>query len=116
MAQPTDSLSFQDLAAVARGGLVKEEVLQKIHNINLGIETALQDRLATDTVASHKFDWLIDSDDAASDSSVAEGSDYPVVTGATGIRKNNYTQYNIKGVNVTDRALRVNLHGRSDEM
>lgn len=116
MAQPDDSLSFADLAAVARGGLVKESVLQKIHNINLGIETALQDRLATDTVGSHKFDWLTDTDDTPSDSSVAEGTDYPATTAATGLRKNNYTQYNVKNVNVTDRSLMIDMHGRSDEM
>lgn len=116
-AQPDDSLSFADLAAVTRGGLVKEEVLQKIHNLSLNIETALQDRIATDTVGSHKFDWLTDSDDAPSDSSAAEGTDYPAVTAENGsARKNNYTQYNLKAVNVTDRALRVNVHGRSDEM
>lgn len=116
MAQPNDSLSFNDLASVSRSGLVKESVLQKIHNINLGIETALQDMLATDTVASHKFDWLTDADDTPSDSSVAEGTDYPTTTAATGLRKNNYTQYNVKNVNVTDRNLRVDIHGRSDEM
>lgn len=115
-AQPDDSLSFADLTAVARGGLIKEDVLQKIHNINVGIETALQDRLPTDTVASHKFDWLIDSDDTPTDSSAAEGTDYAATTAATGVRKNNYTQYNLKGVNVTDRNLKVDVHGRSDEM
>ncbi len=115
-AQPDDSLAFADLTAVARGGLVKESVLQKIHNINLGIETALQDRIGSDTVASHKFEHLADTDDTPTDSSVAEGTDYPGVTAATGLRKNNYTQINVKGVNVTDRNLRVDVHGRSDEM
>jgi hypothetical protein len=115
-AQPDDSLAFADLTAVARGGLVKEEVLQEIQNINMNIETALQDRLGTDTVGSHKFDWLTDADDAPTDSSVAEGTDYPASTAASGGRKNNYTQYNVKNVNITDRNLRVNIHGRSDEM
>ncbi len=116
MAQPTDSLSFADLAAVDRGGLIKEEVLQQIFNLNINIETAFQDRVGSKTVASHKFDWLTDSDDAASDTSAAEGTDYPATTAASGGRKNNYTQYNLKNVNVTDRALKVNIHGRSDEM
>lgn len=115
-AQPDDSLSFADLAAVSRGGLVKEDVLQQIQNIGINIETALQDRLATNTVGSHKFEWLTDSEDTPSDSSVAEGTDYPSTTSATGGRKNNYTQYNVKNVNVSDRALKVNIHGRSDEM
>lgn len=115
-AQPDDSLSFADLAAVDRGGLVKEDVLQKIHNINLGIETALQDRLATDTVKSHKFEHLSDTDDTPTDSSVAEATEYPAATSATGLRKNNYTQYNVKAVNVSDRNMVVDIHGRSDEM
>lgn len=116
MAQPADSLTFADLAAVARGGLVKEEVLQEIQNINLKIETALQDRLAMATVKSHKFDHLEDSDDTPTDSSVAEGTDYSAVTAASGVRKNNFTQYNVKAVNVSDRQMKVDVHGRSDEM
>jgi len=116
MAQPDDSLSFADLAAVSRGGLVKEDVLQKIHNININIETALQDRLATDSVSSHKFEWLTDTDDAPSDSSVAEGTEFSGSTAASGLRKNNYTQYNTKMVNVSDRSMTVDIHGRSDEM
>jgi hypothetical protein len=115
-AQPDDSLSFADLAAVSRGGLVKEEVLQQIFNLNINIETALQDRIGSKNVSSHKFEWLTDSDEAPSDSSAAEGTDYPATTAASGGRKNNYTQYNLKNVNVTDRALRVDIHGRSDEM
>jgi len=116
MAQPDDSLSFADLAAVTRGGLVKEEVLQEIQNLGINIETALQDRLASGTVGSHKFDWLTDDEDTPTDSSVAEGTDYPATTAASGARKNNYTQYNVKNVNVTDRTLNINIHGRSDEM
>lgn len=117
MAQPGDSLSFADLAAVTRGGLVKESVLQQIQNININIETALQDRLAVGSVESHKFDWLTDSDDAPSDSSVAEAIDAPAVaTAASGGRKNNYTQINLQLVNVSDRSLKVDIHGRSDEM
>jgi hypothetical protein len=116
MSQPTDSLTFADLAAVAKGGLVKEEVLQQIQDISLNIETAVQDRLATVTVKSHKFDWLEDTLADPTDSSAAEGTDYAAVTAATGLRKNNFTQYNLKAVNVSDRAAIVDVHGRSDEV
>jgi hypothetical protein len=116
MAQPADSLTFADLAAVNRSGLVKEDVLQQINDISMNIETALQDRLATGTVKNHKFDWLEDTLATPTDSSAAEGTDYSAVTAATGLRKNNFTQYNLKAVNVTDRAMVIDLHGRSDEM
>lgn len=116
MAQPDDSLSFADLAAVARGGLVKEDVLQQIQDISLNIETALQDRLATDTVKSHKFEWLTDALATPTDSSVAEGTDYSGATAASGGRKANYTQFNTKLVNVSERAMNIDPHGRSDEM
>jgi len=115
-AQPDDSISFADLASVTRGGLVKEEVLQQISDISLNIETALQDRLATGTVKSHKFECLNDTLAAPTDSSVAEGTEYPAVDAETGARRQNYTQYNIKAVNVTDRSMVIDIHGRSDEM
>jgi hypothetical protein len=115
-AQPNDSISFADLASATRGGLVKEEVLQQISDISMNIETALQDRLATATVKSHKFECLNDSLAAPTDSSVAEGTDYPAVDADTGTRKQNYTQYNVKAVNVTDRSMVIDIHGRSDEM
>jgi hypothetical protein len=116
MAQPADSLTFADLAGVARGGLVKEEVLQQIQDISLNIETALQDRLATATVKNHGFEWLEDTLATPTDSSVAEGTDYTTVTAASGLRKRNFTQYNTKGVNVSDRSMVIDVHGRSDEM
>lgn len=115
-AQPDDSISFADLAAIARGGLVKEEVLQEISNLDFNIETAVQDRLASATVGSHKFECLEDSLADPTDSSVAEATDFPAADTEGGLRKCNYTQYNLKGVNVSQRSLRVNLHGRSDEM
>jgi len=115
-AQPDDSISFGDLAAVTRSGLVKEDVLQQIADLSLNIETAVQDRLASATVKNHKFDLLEDELAAPSDSSAAEGTDYPSVDAETGTRKCNFTQYNLKAVNVTDRALKIDLHGRSDEM
>lgn len=115
-AQPDDSISFGDLAAVTRGGIVKEDVLQEISDLSLNIETALQDRLATATVKNHKFDCLNDELEDPTDSSAAEGSEYPTSDAETGSRRNNFTQYNLKGVNVTDRALNINIHGRSDEM
>lgn len=115
-AQPDDSISFADLASATRGGLVKEEVLQQISDLSMNIETALQDRLATGTVKSHKFECLNDSLAAPTDSSVAEGTEYPAVDAENGTRKQNYTQYNIKAVNVTDRSQNIDIHGRSDEL
>lgn len=115
-AQPNDSISFADLASATRGGLVKEEVLQQISDISMNIETALQDRLASATVKSHKFECLNDALAAPTDSSVAEGTEYPAVDADTGTRKQNYTQYNVKAVNVTDRSMVIDIHGRSDEM
>lgn len=125
MAQPADSLAIADLFGVKTGGLVKEEVHQEIQRLQklLRIETLLLDRLGRGTVRSHRFEWIEDTlaeplHAGSTDpfGAVYEASEYPLVTAATGLRKRNYTQYNTKAVNISDRNLKVDIHGRSDEM
>src|SRR5690606_23415944 len=121
MAQPQDSLAVADLFGIKTGGLVKEEVYGEIQRLQklLRIETLLYDRLGRGTVRSHRFEWIEDTLADPVDpttTAVIEGSEYPSATAASGLRKRNNTQYNVKGINISDRQLKVDVHGRSDEM
>src|SRR5262245_39521404 len=116
MAQPADSLSAADLKLVAAGGLVREDVLEKIYNIS-PTETPFLDMCGGGTYDNPYSEWTQDDLAATVPASAAiDGQDIAPTTAPTGKRVGNHGQLSYMGVNVSEVALNTDNIGRSDEM
>lgn len=116
MAAPADYLDAKDLKDVAAGGLVREDVLEKIFDIS-DIPTPFLDAIGEDSYTNPYSEWTEDQLAAPSlTNAVVSGSDVNPVTAATGARVGNNAQISIKGVSVTERVQHTDNIGRSDEM
>jgi hypothetical protein len=116
MAQPNDSLSAADLKLVAAGGLVREDVLEKIYSIS-PTETPFLDMAGGGTYDNPYAEWTQDDLAATTLASAAiDGQDVAPITVASGARVGNHGQLSYMGVNVSEVALNTDNIGRSDEM
>jgi hypothetical protein len=116
MAAPADYLDTVDLKAVAAGGLVREDVLDKIFDIS-EIPTPFLDMARSDTCKNSYTEWTEDELAAPdTDNAVVSGSDASGASAASGARVGNHTQISTKVVSVTERAQNTNQIGRSDEL
>lgn len=116
MTQPADSLQFADLTAVNVGGLLNEDVLQKMNDISPR-ETPALDLLGGGSFSNPYFTWVQDTLTAPAFASKAvDGGDYAPVTAASGARVGNWAQLSEYGVNVGDIAEASSAVGRSSEL
>jgi hypothetical protein len=115
MAQPADSISAADLAAVAAGGLLNEDVLQKIYDIS-PIETPFLDAIQGGSYDNPYHSWVQDvlAATTAADAQI-DGANITPVQSATGARVGNHGQISTGGVNVSYVAAAGDPIGRTAE-
>jgi hypothetical protein len=116
MSQPSDSLQFADLTAVNVGGLLNEDVLQKMNDISPR-ETPALDLLGGGSISNPYFTWVQDTLTAPTFASKAvDGGAFAPTTAASGARVGNWAQLSEYGVNVGDIAENSSQIGRSSEL
>ena len=113
----TANLDAADLAAAAYGGLIREDVMEKIWDISK-VPLPLTDRIGSGTVTNARFSWTQDKLGAPSiDGQIIDGAD---TTGsndtATGTRVQNFCEIRAKVVQVSSRARESNTIGFSDSL
>jgi hypothetical protein len=112
----TANLDAADLRAVARGGLIREDVMNKIWDISK-IPLPFTDMIGTDS-SSHPYkEWTTD-ELAVPDTTNArvDGADAGTNNTATGQRVGNHHQISDKVVKVSFRADASNTIGRAKEL
>lgn len=117
MAAPADYWDTADLKAVNAGGLVNEDVMQKIWDISQ-IPLPFTERVGTDDADNSYTEWTTD-ELAAPDiaNAVVSGADASGNNaGSNGLRVGNHCQNSVKVAAVTERAQNTNNIGRRDEL
>jgi hypothetical protein len=104
MAFPADAIDNVDLKALVAGGLVNEDVLQKIFMLTQ-VQTPFQDMIGTDECNQDYTEWVQDDLGAPVLTKVRiSGSDASSYETATGSRVGNRTQINARTIAVSERA------------
>jgi len=104
------------LKGVASGGLIHEDVMDKIWDISK-IPLPLTDMIGTDKADNSYTEWTTDQLAAPNTSnSVLDGADITSDNNANGARVGNHCQISVKFVTVSTRAGKVNTIGRSNEL
>jgi len=112
----TANLDSADLKAVAKGGLIREDVMNKIWDISK-IPLPFTDSIGTDSATNEYKEWTLDAlaapdlTNARIDGADASGNDT-----ATGARVGNHHQISDKVVRVSFRANASNTIGRTKEI
>jgi hypothetical protein len=111
----SDYWDSQDLKAVAAGGLVREDVMDKIWDIS-AIPLPFTDAIGEDSHDNAYCEWTQDSL-AAPDvaNAVVSGADAGTGDTSNGKRVGNHSQTSVKYVYVTERAQNSNVVGRANE-
>ena len=116
MAFPSDAIDNVDLKALLAGGLVNEDVLQRIIRLS-EVTSPLQDMIGTDAANQDYTEWVQDDLGAPSLTKFRiSGSDASSYEVATGARVGNRTQINARTIAVSERAQNSSTVGRADEM
>lgn len=116
MAVTTTALASSDLKAVTAGGLIREDVMNKIWDISK-IPLPFTDMVGTGSAKNEYKEWTVD-ELAAPDitNAVGDGADAGDPDNATGHRVGNHHQISEKVVEVTYRANASNTIGRAREL
>lgn len=115
MAAPADYWDEADLKALAAGGLVNEDVMQKIWDIS-AIPLPFSDAIGTDTAAQSYTEWVEDGlGDPDITNAVVSGADASGNDAAGGSRKGNHCQNSVKVLAVTERTRNTDVIGTGDE-
>jgi len=116
MAAPADYWDSVDLKALTAGGLVREDVMDKIWNISR-IPLPFTEAVSEDVASNDYTEWTIDAQAAPNvANAVVSGADAATNNAAGGTRVGNHCQNSVKLVEVTERAQNVNIIGRSNEL
>lgn len=112
----TANLDSADLKAVTRGGLIREDVMNKIWDISK-IPLPFTDMVGTESTSNEYKEWTTD-ELAAPDvtNAVVDGSDASGNDTKTGARVGNHCQISDKIVRVSYRADASNVIGRAKEL
>lgn len=111
----SDYWDSQDLKAVAAGGLVREDVMDKIWDISK-IPLPFTDAVMEDSHSNAYCEWTIDALQAVNVSNaVVSGADAGTTNTNGGSRVGNHSQTSVKYVYVTTRAQNSDVIGRSNE-
>lgn len=123
----TANLDSADLKGVAYGGLINEDVMQKIWDISK-IPLPFTDRIGSGTCKNSYREWTTDKLQAPNTANaVVDGADItqndtnPDETGAVSadgepLRQGNHCQESVKAVKVSTRARNSDTIGKSDEL
>lgn len=112
----TANLDAADLAAVARGGWIREDVMNRIWDISR-IPLPFQDSIGSDSCVNPNPTWLTDSLGAPDPTNaVVDGSDAGVDESTTGARVGNHCQESTKVFRVSQRAQNVDQIGSSNSL
>ena len=110
------NLDAADLAAVAYGGLIHEEVMDRIFQID-EIPLPLTERIGKGTTENTRFGWTFETlADPVIDGQVVDGSDAVGNDTRTGLRVQNFTETDVKVVRVSTRANASDTIGYSEEL
>lgn len=120
MAAPSDYLDVNDLKGVLSGGIIREDVLDKIFDIS-DIPTPFLDMMETTSYSNPYHEWTEDKLAAPSlTNKKVSGSDVASTDNNAGSpngkRVGNHAQISVKTVQITDRMGAIAAIGRSDEM
>lgn len=112
-----DYWSDADIKALTYGGLVNEDVMQKIWNISR-IPLPFMDAVGTgEPIKATPFAWTQDSQaDPDLTNALVDGADATGNQAAGGSRVQNHAQISDKVVTVTERAQAVDTIGRANEL
>jgi hypothetical protein len=112
----TANLDSADLKAVAKGGLIREDVMNKIWDISK-VPLPFTDSIGSDSATNEYKEWTLDSL-ASPDLTNArvDGADASGNNTATGSRVGNHHQISDKVVRVSFRANASNTIGRTKEI
>ena len=112
----TANLDHADLSAVDFGGLVNEDVMQRIWDIS-SIPLPLSDMIGSDTCGNEYKEWTTD-ELAAPDitNAVVDGSDAGADQSSSGARVGNHCQISTKVVKVSTRANESNSIGNAGKL
>jgi len=98
------NLNATDLAAVPVGGVVNEDVMQRIFDISY-IPLPFTEMLQKQTSGNQYKEWTtFDLGDPATDNKVVDGADVDQDDSELGLREGNYHQTSVKEVKVSTRA------------
>ena len=112
----TTNLDAADLAGVDYEGLINEDVMQTIFDID-PVDLPYQDMAGRETSKNQYKSWTQDSLEApALANAVVDGADVTGNDTSTGRRVGNHHQESTKIVQVSHRARNVDTIGRSDEL
>lgn len=112
----TTNLDSADLKAVARGGLIHEDVMSRIWDISK-IPLPLQDLIGSATHVNEYKEWTQDTLGAVNLSNAAvDGADASGNNTAVGKRVGNHSQISTKVVRVSDRANNSKTIGFADTL
>lgn len=116
MAATAQYLSSADLKAVDDGGLIREDVMDRIWDISK-IPLPFTDLVGSDTCDNAYFEWTTDKlADPEIGGWVVDGADSDQNDSATGTRMGNHCGILSKEVQVTGRARASDTIGRGDEL
>ena len=111
-----DNLDAVDLAAVLRGGIINEDVLQAITDVS-NIPLPFSDRVGTMSSRNQFREWTQDRlQDVDLDNAALDGSDFVKTDENTGTRVGNRHQILTKDIAVSTRARSVDTVGFSDTL
>lgn len=111
-----DYWSSADLKGIATGGLINEDVMQKIWDISR-IPLPLTDMIGSDSAKNSYTEWTEDKLAApATDNAKVDGQDLTGNDATGGERLGNQCQISTKNVAVTERAQSSDTIGRSNEL
>jgi len=112
----TNNLDSFNLKSVLVGGLINEDVMQKIWDVSK-IPLPLTDMIGTDSQKNEYKEWTQDSLAApVINNAVVDGADITQNDTATGNRVGNHAQTSLKAVAVSTRADDSDTIGRSSEL
>lgn len=112
----TANLDSADLKGVAYGGLIKEDVMNRIWDISR-IPLPLTDMIGSGATHNSYVEWTTDSlADPDVTNAVVDGADASGNNTATGARVGNHCQISRKVVRVSTRAQNSGVIGRGDEL
>ncbi len=111
-----NNLDSADLKAVEFGGLINEDVMQRIFDIS-AIPLPFTDMIGTSEVSNSYTEWTVDRlQDQNLDNAVVDGSDVEGDDTNTGARVGNHCQISVKRVPVSSRADASDTIGRAREL
>lgn len=110
------STTAYDLSAIDFNGLIREDVMNKIFEID-NIPLPLTSRIGTDSHSNPRAEWTIEELAApATDNAVIDGADTTGDDTKEGERHSNFSQMSVKQVKISQRAQNVDTIGYANAL